>query len=123
MADEYPTLANMLAGDGKPPMLPQPRNALDHAPQNWQSLSDLLRSLGALADREGRYAGFYPARVLSRYMDPDGQSSFWNPQPRGLRMDQIQPTVETVSMMGTYEPGQRESTNVEDRRPKSIWEY
>ena len=70
-----------------------------------------------------RYAGFYPLRVMSRYFDPQGQSSFYNPQGTPYRLEQLKPSYEAIAKAGVYEPGQRESTNIEDRRPRSIWDY
>jgi hypothetical protein len=70
-----------------------------------------------------RYAGLYPVRVLSRYMDPTGRSEFWNPQGQPYKLEQARGLFEALPKAGIYEPGTRESSNVEDRRPRSSWEY
>ena len=37
--------------------------------------------------------------------------------------EQTAQTLQGIDQMGTYRPGNRESANVEDRRPTSIWSF
>jgi hypothetical protein len=77
-----------------------------------------------------QYAGLYPARVAQR-MYPDWPvPAHEQPSRVGLRRRMGEgdkyggplPIAE-IDAMGTYTPSGRESSNVEDRRPKSPWEY
>ena len=77
-----------------------------------------------------QYGMFYPPRVLSRYMNPDRANPFWTESipglPRATEKDWqiLGQTFDTVGPMGGgYQPGSRLSDQVEDRRPRSIWEY
>lgn len=101
-----------------PPIPPPTWGTRAHQAHDWITRNVL---------EEAQHAAFYPLRVFSRYMDPSGTNTFYNPQPRGQRMDHpthgVMPVYEEISRMGTYTPSGRMSDNIEDRRPRSIWDY
>ena len=70
-----------------------------------------------------QYAMHYPPRALGRYMDPEGRNPFWTPQLAPFLANQLHPTYSSIGARHAYQPGSRESENVEDRRPRNWWDY
>ena len=77
-----------------------------------------------------QYAGLYPVRVLDRLYPNWPVSAEDKPSRVGLRRRMGEGDkhggplpVNEIDAMGTYTPGERQSDMVEDRRPKSPWEY
>lgn len=62
----------------------------------------------------------YPGRVVDRMLPRSLQSGISDGYAEGHG-----PTLHAIDQMGTYRPGPdaRMSNNVEDRRPRSVWDY
>ena len=67
------------------------------------------------------WATGYPERVGRRVLQ--GQFPSLQPETENSRINAALPLMARMSRVGEYQPGERESDMVEDRRPTSIWDY
>lgn len=123
MPNEHDELARILARSSGDDMDQLARSVPQVAPNMTGRLNAAHEWVTENVLQPARYAGFYPQRVISRYMDPTGRDPFYNPQGTPYTLEQARGLVEALSGVKGYEPGKRESTNVEDRIPRSIWQY
>jgi hypothetical protein len=128
MAERERTLADVLMGRNALDPLPSPSGTID-PPSMRSHLEDVHGWFTRNVLEPAQYAMFYPPRVLGRYMDPTGQDPFWRGNLPGKPVATPQDwaalgeTLSEIDRARTYQPGTRESDNVVDKRPRSIWSY
>ncbi len=117
--------------DPTPPFAPvddwdQLARSVPTVPDNWGSRFEAAHEwFTNNVQKPARRALMYPERVIARHMDPTGRDPFYNPQSTPYRLEQGRGMFETVGKFGGYpeKEGDRLSTNVEDRIPRSKWTY
>ena len=145
MSDMRQLIETLSAGRFAQPQMAPPSQPFVQAGQGLNSLlsslppqpipdwSDTARQAHGWVTRNmlepAQYAGMYPARVLERAFpdwpvprhDKPGRKGIRRALGEGSKYGGALP-IREIDAMGTYVPGNRQA-DIEDRRPRSIWEY